>query len=1000
MIRIHRRVRWVVIAALSAILAVSLGGLAAPYREELRATLHQQGQPDIVIAPAVFEFGPVVVGQTKIGQMRVINVGQAELVINAVTLSGLPGAVVGFTAPLKLAPGAEAMLQVNFTPASEGTLSGALEFASNDPDEPKVSIVLRGTGVREITDLTVTANTTWKGNILARSITVAKGVTIVADEDLVVYTTGSFQLDGNLEVNCRAINLFVEQKAVIKGTIQNLCSAERAQALPEDSEPPAITLVTMQGLELAGPVKAVGSLISVSSQHLISSEKELRYMLERPNSPAITAPHVADGVSSSRHQATADIQPPTYDVIITIPPSTESGNIIGRYEGHNVLIATNLIAANGKAGKNDVGPGFRRGHDGQPGKNAILTIRTTGKQGRIDIAGGVTIASGDGGKGGGAQATSGRPATALGGRGAQPGEVRIVGETSDSEINILMGGPPGAVPQGVTLRRGNGGNGGLAQAIGSDGKNGCPPEDGGDAIANAGDGASVESRAWVRGKVNGLQNLTIAGGSGGNGGNAIAVGGKGGWATCCGKAGGRGGSMKINTDAPADNRGRHGNGGNAKLALDPPLRATATVDPNSFIGGRGDNASFSGGKGGNGGSCECSQAGDGGKGGDAIGGPGAAGVGPNGSSGGGGTTIAPRTGNGGDGGDGLPPGREGKGGTNATGVAAPDSFQPGKPGNPVLCLPFQVFDLVFGLIPGWKDCEFFTLSVGQLADALTGGEFLAAAHQNLNSLAIIDLASRQLKMISVGSQPHSVEMTPDGRRAFVGNFGSGDISVVDIPNQRAIETIWVGNQTAALSFDPKTNKLYAVNFGDSNVSIVQYREGGSQVVGTVRGLREPIYVVLSPDGRRGYVSSQRRGQDIVVFDTASTNIVGRVPMPNLELRKLAVSPDGKRLYAAARTDAQGTGQVAVIDTTSLQIVQRIPVEAFPLALTVTPSGACLIVTHSLPNKVSFIDLKAEKVLAVLPSGQAPQAAAISGELAYVTNLESDAISVYNLGSCR
>jgi YVTN family beta-propeller protein len=141
---------------------------------------------------------------------------------------------------------------------------------------------------------------------------------------------------------------------------------------------------------------------------------------------------------------------------------------------------------------------------------------------------------------------------------------------------------------------------------------------------------------------------------------------------------------------------------------------------------------------------------------------------------------------------------------------------------------------------------------------------------------------------------------------------------------------------------------------------------------------------------------------VAVFDTTSASIVTVVPIPGAELRKIAVSPDGQRLYAAVRTDPfVGTGQIAVIDTGSLQVIQRISVEAFPFGLTVSPSGSCLVVTHTVPNKVSFIDLKSGKVLAVLDSGREPQAIAISGGLAYTINRGSDSISVYDLGeACR
>jgi YVTN family beta-propeller protein len=968
--------------------------------EKLQLDMAQASQPDIAMSPPVFEFGPVIVGETKAGRVRVLNVGQAELVINSATLAGFPGAIVGFAAPLKLAPGAEAELQIDFKPTVEGTLKGTLEIASNDPDEPKVSMTLRGAGVREITDLTVSANTTWKGDIFARNITIAKGVTITAHEDLVVYATGDLQIDGNVDGSCRNVKIIAEQQVVINGAIKNLCSPEQEQAF-QDGNLPGITLVAMSDLVLAGPLTAMGSLVLVSDQNLAPSTKGVLALSGAPARHR-TATSIPKSASATPISFDAFQGPKKWEIKAPITgaprksPSQEQegqvtlgqdGSVQISTVGKNVAISADITAARGA----DADPIEKEGtaiNGVKGGNGGSVTIWVGIGHGvnkvTLEIAGGVTIAAGDGGKGGNAIADGDPNAKAIASDGGRPGivTITITGVENGSTINFA-----GA----VTLRLGNGGDGGNADAMGRDGKNGCPPEKGGDAKAIGGKGGEnlkgFEIPKNIRVNVN---NVTLEGGNGGKGGNATARGGNGGTSTCCEegkKHGAAGGNMTA----------EGGNGGGTAQEFRPAALAARVSNKQGaggrflhFRGGDGGDTTVNGGNGGNGATCKCEKGGNGGNGGRKDEQPGPGGKG-----------FDNRDGKGGE--RNIPTGVNGKGGDGGDGDPGGDPGTPnGKPGEKLAssCIPSRVVDLSFGIIPGWKDCEFFTLSVGQLADALTGGEFLAAAHQNLNSLAIIDLASRQLKMISVGSQPHSVEMTPDGRRAFVGNFGSGDISVVDIPNQRVIETVRVGNQTVALSFDPKTNKLYAVNFGDSNVSIVQYREGGSQVVGTVRGLREPIYVTLSPDGRRGYVSSQRRGQDIVVFDTASTNIVGRIPVPNLELRKLAVSPDGKRLYAAARTDAQGTGRIAVIDTANLQIVQQIPVEAFPLALTVTPSGACLIVTHSFVNKVSFIDLKTEKVLAVLPSGQTPQAVAIGGELAYVTNLESDAISVYNVGSCQ
>jgi YVTN family beta-propeller protein len=310
-----------------------------------------------------------------------------------------------------------------------------------------------------------------------------------------------------------------------------------------------------------------------------------------------------------------------------------------------------------------------------------------------------------------------------------------------------------------------------------------------------------------------------------------------------------------------------------------------------------------------------------------------------------------------------------------------------------------------------------------------GTHFLAIANGGSNTVALGDLEQAQnqrFAYVPVGLGPGPIEGaafnaapsvansgSKEGQpsqirtaqaqqqvlRAFTANFGSNDVSVVDLREKKVVETIKVGRQPTSLHFDPNSNKLYVNNFGDSSVSVIEVKAtGGSQIIATIRGFREPIFVRISPDGKRGYVSSQRRGEGVAVFDTATNTVTGRIALPNVDLRRLALSPDSKRLYVAVRTDGLGTGQIAVIDTESLQVLQRYRTESFPLEIAVTPNGKCLVITHSIPNKVSLMAVSdGQFAVGQDPTAQEPQSVAIIEDRAYVTNRLSDTISAFKFG---
>jgi DNA-binding beta-propeller fold protein YncE len=345
-------------------------------------------------------------------------------------------------------------------------------------------------------------------------------------------------------------------------------------------------------------------------------------------------------------------------------------------------------------------------------------------------------------------------------------------------------------------------------------------------------------------------------------------------------------------------------------------------------------------------------------------------------------------------------------------------------------------DARFALAPG-SGPKGIAVSPESRPDDDDSGTTLAIANAGSNTLGIVTVSpdgiDNPTASVLVGSQPLSVDVgtvavaastansgsqergqpsqvrTAQAQQtrllAFTANFGSNDVSVVEITRQgdklegKVVETIRVGRQPTSLDFDPNSNRLYVNNFGDSSVSVIEVKAPGSRVVATIRGFREPIFVKISPDGKRGYVSSQRIGEGVAVFDTATNTITQGIPLPDTELRRMALSLDGKRLYVAARTDSfVGTGQIVVIDTDKLEVAQRFPTEPFPLGLTVTPNGRCLFITHSVPNRVSLMDVTdGAYVIAQDPAAREPQDSVIIGNLALVTNFQSDNISVFQLG---
>jgi ParB/RepB/Spo0J family partition protein len=112
--------------------------------------------PDIVATPAALDFGEVELLDTRILTVEVTNAGPAPLTIAGLSVSGPAASEVTFDVDdLAGEPLAGAVIEagdeprtieVGFTPLDPGTRHANLDLASDDPDEPVLSVPLTATG--------------------------------------------------------------------------------------------------------------------------------------------------------------------------------------------------------------------------------------------------------------------------------------------------------------------------------------------------------------------------------------------------------------------------------------------------------------------------------------------------------------------------------------------------------------------------------------------------------------------------------------------------------------------------------------------------------------------------------------------------------------------------------------------------------------------------------------------------------------------------------------
>lgn len=257
--------------------------------------------------------------------------------------------------------------------------------------------------------------------------------------------------------------------------------------------------------------------------------------------------------------------------------------------------------------------------------------------------------------------------------------------------------------------------------------------------------------------------------------------------------------------------------------------------------------------------------------------------------------------------------------------------------------------------------------------------------------------------LTVGTLPEGVAISPDGRKAYVANKGSGTVSMINTATNQVITTTNIDPvvpvPVQGVVASPEGKRVYVAG-GPAGISVLDAATlivldtifvnagGGAQM--------NPQGLAMSPDGQLLYVSDNHDEGAVAVLDIASRTVIASLSLgPGSMPLGIAVSPDGTRAYIAF----SGSNEIQAFDPFSNSVTDSFSSGSQPVGVAVTPDGKKVYVSNELGNSVSVYDIVTGQIT-TKPAGIAPAGIAISpdGSRVFIANKGNNTVSVMSTAS--
>jgi len=296
-----------------------------------------------------------------------------------------------------------------------------------------------------------------------------------------------------------------------------------------------------------------------------------------------------------------------------------------------------------------------------------------------------------------------------------------------------------------------------------------------------------------------------------------------------------------------------------------------------------------------------------------------------------------------------------------------------------------------------------------LATANAGAQTLVVLNKSEQSASLIDPSNgTTIAKLPVGRGPHELAISPDGRTAYVANFGrfgvfpAGDtmhtkpgntVTVLDLADRRVKTTFDFGTHTGqhGVATSKDGSRVWLTSETPNALLEIEAQSGKVLHVWPTQQQRTHL-VVPSPDEKRFYITNTVSGS-LTIVDRA-TGSAKSIPI-GAGAEGITVAPDGKEIWVAWRNDSK----ISIVSATTDAVIETFSSAGEgPQRIQFTPDGSQVWASNVRSNTLTVFDTKTRKLLGTVSVGAGPAGIVFSpdGKLGYFALSGANQIAVIDV----